>query len=110
MPNEQAYTNSSAKILIHPPEDLPYEVVSTYLNNCRKGLASLKEAIARLDYDYIGTYGHRMKGSGASYGFPTLTETGGSIEQAARARNDGDLLNGAALLEAHLESFEVVER
>jgi hypothetical protein len=50
-----------------------------------------------------------MKGCGASYGFPDLTETGASMEQAARVHNNADLRSCAAALEAHLESFELVE-
>ena len=109
MLREQCSTVTKPKILVHPPEDLPYQVVVAYLNNCRKSLASLKDAIERVDYDFLGTYGHRMKGCGAAYGFPQLTETGASIEQAARVRNDEDLRNCAAQVEAHLDSVEVVE-
>jgi HPt (histidine-containing phosphotransfer) domain-containing protein len=103
----QGATNSKPRILVHPPDDLPYQVVATYLDNCRKGVQSLKDAIERSDYDFAGLYGHRMKGSGGAYGFPLLTETGASIEQAAHARNDADLRTWAAAVEAHLESVEV---
>jgi HPt (histidine-containing phosphotransfer) domain-containing protein len=108
MSQTQDATGSKPRILVHPPEDLPYQVVATYLDNCRKGVQSLKDAIERSDYDFAGTYGHRLKGSGGAYGFPLLTETGASIEQAARARNDADLRTWAAALEEHLESVEVV--
>jgi HPt (histidine-containing phosphotransfer) domain-containing protein len=109
MLQEQVSTNGKARILVYPPEDLPYPVVAAYLSNCRQGLQSLKDAVERFDYDFIGSYGHRMKGCGASYGFPDLTETGASMEQAARVHNNADLRSCAAALEAHLESFELVE-
>jgi histidine phosphotransfer protein HptB len=97
------------KILVQPPDGLPYSVVATYLDNCRKGLPSLKAAIEKLDYDFVGVYSHRMKGCGAAYGFPRLTETGASMEVAARLRNDTEIRACAAALEAHLESVEVVQ-
>ena len=100
---------SKSKIFVHPPEDLPYQVVATYLDNCRKGVQPLKDAMARLDYDFIGVYAHRMKGSGGGYGFPKLTEIGASMEDAARGRNGEALRKYAASLEAHLESLEVIE-
>jgi len=103
MLQQQLSTDSKARILVHPPDGLPHQVVATYLDNCRKGLQSLKDAIERLDY------GHRMKGCGAAFGFPELTETGAAIEQAARIRNDADLQSCAVALEAHLESFEIAE-
>ena len=109
MVHEQGAPAGQARIPVHPPDGLPYKVVATYLDNCRNGLQSLQDAIARLDYDFVRVYGHRMKGCGAAYGFPELTETGASIEQAAHARKDDDLRSCAAVLEAHLESFEVVE-
>ena len=109
MLQQQLSTDSKARILVHPPDGLPHQVVATYLDNCRKGLQSLKDAIERLDYGFAGVYGHRMKGCGAAFGFPELTETGAAIEQAARIRNDADLQNCAAALEAHLESFEIAE-
>ncbi|MGA2737823.1 MAG: Hpt domain-containing protein [Bryobacteraceae bacterium] len=101
--------DGKARVLVNPPDGLPYKVVVTYLDNCRNGLQSLKDAIERLDYEFVRVYGHRMKGCGGAYGFPELTETGAAIEQAARARNDNDLRTCAAALQAHLESFEVVE-
>jgi HPt (histidine-containing phosphotransfer) domain-containing protein len=99
----------NARILVHPPDGLPYKAVATYLDNCRKGLQPLKDGIERLDYDFVRVYGHRMKGCGAAYGFPELTETGASLEQAAKAGNAQEIRRCAAVLEAHLESFEVVE-
>lgn len=109
MLNQQSLTDRKARILVHPPEDLPYKVVAAYLENCRKSLPSLKDAISRLDYDFISVYGHRMKGCGGAYGFPELTETGAVMDEAAHGRNDGQLRSCAAALESYLEAFEVVE-
>jgi HPt (histidine-containing phosphotransfer) domain-containing protein len=109
MINQQNLTDGKARILVHPPEDLPYRVVAAYLENCRKSLPSLKDATERLDYDFLSIYGHRMKGCGGAYGFPELTETGALIEEAAHVRNDGQLRSCAVALEAHLEAVEVVE-
>jgi HPt (histidine-containing phosphotransfer) domain-containing protein len=105
----QGSANGKATILVHPPDGLSCKVVAAYLDNCRKGLPSLKDAIERLDYDFAGVYGHRMKGCGAAYGFPELTGTGAAMEQAARVRNGDDLRKCAAALEAHLASVEVAE-
>jgi HPt (histidine-containing phosphotransfer) domain-containing protein len=71
------------KILIHPPQGIPQNVVLGYLNNCRRNLPALKEAIARRDYEHMRVFGHKMKGVGGAYGFPALSEAGAVIEQAA---------------------------
>ncbi|MGA3039905.1 MAG: Hpt domain-containing protein [Bryobacteraceae bacterium] len=100
---------AAARILVHPPEDLPYKVVVAYLDKCRQGVQAFKDGIERFDFDFAGMYGHRMKGSGGAYGFPQLSEIGASIEEAADARNGNALRNCATTLEAHLDSVEVVE-
>src|SRR5208282_6682514 len=103
MNHEQASADGKSRIQVHPPDGLPCKVVAAYLGNCRNSVRSLKDAIERLDFDLLRTYGHRMKGAGGAYGFPQLTEIGASIEEAARAGNGGALRNCAATLEAHLE-------
>jgi HPt (histidine-containing phosphotransfer) domain-containing protein len=40
--------------------------------------------LASNDFDALKQIGHRMAGSGTSYGFPLLTELGLSLEQSAR--------------------------
>jgi len=107
-PNQESPQNKS-RIVVHPPDDLPYKVVAGYLDNSRKGLQSLQDAIDRLDYDFVAVYSHRMKGSGGAYGFPQLTEIAASMEDAARARNGDAMRNGAAALDGHLKSIELVE-
>jgi len=97
----------SLKILIRPPAGLPRQAVATFLGNCRSGLPALQDAIQRLDFDFVRVYGHRMKGCGAPYGFPKLTETGAALEQSARAGNAGELRRYAAILGAYLDAVEL---
>jgi len=107
--SEPAFPHGGPKVFVHPPDGLPYTVVVAYLDNCRKNLQALKDAIERSDYDFVEVYAHRMKGAGGAYGFPQLTQIGGFIEQASRARNGDALRKGGAALDAHLESLQVVE-
>jgi HPt (histidine-containing phosphotransfer) domain-containing protein len=109
MLQERCSANGNPRILVYPPDGLTHNVVAIYLENCRKGLPALKAAMARFDFDFIGVYGHRMKGCGAAYGFPFLTETGAAMEQAAHVQNRDEIRNCAAAIEAHLESVEVAE-
>ena len=56
------------------------ELVPIYLQNRNKDLISL-DFLARLpDFEQIRTIGHRMKGSGSSYGFDWITELGAELE------------------------------
>jgi len=63
-------------------------IIPRYFELQRQGLADLGGAVARGDAESARLVGHRMKGTGASYGFPNLTELGAAIERAALA---GDL-------------------
>jgi CheY-like chemotaxis protein len=64
-------------------------LVPGYVSRCRADVDALFPALERGDYAAIRTTGHQLSGSGASYGFPRLTELGASLEQAAMARDAG---------------------
>jgi signal transduction histidine kinase/BarA-like signal transduction histidine kinase len=71
--------------------DLPPEIlalVPQYLEGRIQDLQRLADALAGRDYATIGVIGHKMKGTGASFGFPELTEAGALIESAAKNRDD----------------------
>jgi len=71
--------------------DLPPEVlalVPQYLEGRIQDLQRLSEALAGRDYETIVVIGHKMKGTGASFGFPELTVAGALIESAAKKRDD----------------------
>jgi HPt (histidine-containing phosphotransfer) domain-containing protein len=69
------------------PKGLPPELVSEYLDDCRKDLSALSAALIERDYERARVFGHQMKGTGSPFGFPSLSRFGTAIEQAA-AHND----------------------
>ena len=72
-------------------------IIPRYLELQRQGLSDLRLAAAGNDAETARLVGHKMKGTGTSYGFPQLTEMGAAIERAALA---GDLDEAARLGEA----------
>ena len=60
-----------------------------YLASRRADLESLDRAIAADDLETVKRLGHNMKGTGASYGFPALSQIGATLEAAAKA-GDGE--------------------
>ncbi len=54
-----------------------------FLDNRRKDLSRMRDAIAQGDYEAVRTMGHRMKGLAGSYGFPDIGMAGARLEQAA---------------------------
>lgn len=102
-------TSRKAGIFVLAPKALPPKVVERYLDNCRASLLSLKNALERSDYESARVFGHRLKGTGAAYGFPQLTEAGASIERAAAAHNAREIQQQAGALQAYLESVDVAD-
>ena len=70
-------------------------------------MRTLLEAVERSDYETIHALGHKMSGTGGSYGFPRITEIGAAIERAARERDSAAIRSGAAELSAYLEQIEL---
>ncbi|MBI5240105.1 MAG: Flp pilus assembly complex ATPase component TadA [Elusimicrobia bacterium] len=64
----------------------------------RRDLASMKEALASRESSRLADFGHRLAGTGASYGFPELSRLGRALEAGA---GGGD----AAVLETLLREL-----
>ncbi len=58
-----------------------------FLDNRRKDLSRMQDALAQEDYEAIRTTGHRMKGLAGSYGFSDIGAVGERLELAARSRD-----------------------
>ncbi|WP_419785848.1 Hpt domain-containing protein [Pseudodesulfovibrio sp.] len=71
----------------------------------RQGLDELARAVAEGNAETARLVGHRMKGTGTSYGFPGLTDSGAAIENAAQK---GDLAEAGRLGRAVAEFLDGV--
>jgi len=58
----------------------------------------IDEALRLGDIEAVRRFGHGLKGSGSSYGFPEITRLGGRLEAAAAAREDVLMRERAAAL------------
>jgi signal transduction histidine kinase/DNA-binding NarL/FixJ family response regulator len=84
-PNSESSRTSDSgvpvvKILV---EEGLEDVAPGYLAKRRAEVAAYREALAQNNMDTIKKMAHRMKGTGAGYGFPVLTELGAALEQSA---------------------------
>jgi signal transduction histidine kinase/CheY-like chemotaxis protein len=79
---------SRITVLIEPEMQ---DVVPAYLEKRKLDLSSYYEALDAGNLAAIQTIAHNMKGTGAGYGFPFLTEIGEKIEAAARAGRRNEL-------------------
>ncbi|MEO5345630.1 MAG: Hpt domain-containing protein [Magnetococcus sp. YQC-9] len=95
------------RIVVRIDADLA-EIAPGYLANRRKDLELLPQALASGDFAQLRTLGHRMKGSGAGYGFDGISKIGRAIEEAAKQENHLGVEAGIAALAAYLDRLEVV--
>lgn len=84
------------------------DIVPGFLDNRKKDVMSMLEALENGDYETIRMLGHSMKGSGGGYGFDTISEIGNSIEQEAKNRNVKGIRRNIEELATYLERIEIV--
>ncbi len=89
---------SPEKIVVSIDKDLE-ELIPGFLNNRRKDVNLLNEALANNKLDTLKSIGHSLKGVGGGYGFHQLSAIGEAIEKKAKAgETDGipELISGMA--------------
>jgi|ERR1700733_7546756 len=96
------------KILVPAPRGIPASMVEAYVRRCRTALSDAEAALGRLDHNHLRVYGHGLKGSGAGYGIPRLTEMGSLIEQAAKRGDTAELQAQLGAMELYLRRIEIV--
>ena len=104
---QKGETGKGERIIVHVDEEIE-DLIPGFLDNRRKDVNALKEALARNDYETVRTLGHAMKGAGGGYGFDTITDIGSSLENAAKKNNTEGIRRRIDELADYLERVEVV--
>lgn len=95
------------KIIVRVDSDIK-DLIPDFLENRRKDIQSLQEALAHQDYDSIQGRGHKLKGMGGGYGFDAITDIGRCLEEAAMEKNAEKIRHQLACLEHYLACIQVV--
>jgi len=95
------------KIIVQVDSDLE-DLIPGYLENRKKDIESITEALKKDDFETIRILGHRMKGSGRGYGFDAITDIGDSLEQASKNKNSIEIQKQANELSTYLKQVEIV--
>ena len=77
-----------------------------YVRNLEESCTNLQKALKNKDFTEIGFIGHSMKGSGASYGFPEISELGSEMEEAAKNRKLPNLKQLAKQFKSFLKKYK----
>jgi PAS domain S-box-containing protein len=98
---------------IKPPEgiqgnldDRLRAIVPGYLEGKRRDILAVLAALNNGDYEQIRTLGHKMRGSGAGYGFPEITAIGERLELAAESRDENNIRKHIDELSQYLDVLE----
>jgi HPt (histidine-containing phosphotransfer) domain-containing protein len=82
-------------------------LIPDYLQNRRRDVDRLTEALARKDFAALRKIGHDMAGSGGAYGLPPLSELGKLIEDAALAGDPMRIEMATADLQVFLDMVKM---
>ncbi len=83
------------------------EVVPRYLNKRRAEIPVYRKALEDGNFEAIKNLGHKMKGTGAGYGFPILTDLGDALESAAKRADAAEIQVKTDQLERYLDVVEL---
>jgi CheY-like chemotaxis protein/HPt (histidine-containing phosphotransfer) domain-containing protein len=102
---------------VKPPEgiqgnldDRLRAIVPGYLEGRRRDILAVLTALENGDYEQIRTVGHKMRGSGAGYGFPEITTIGERLELAAEGRDAQNIRAYVAELSHYLDAVQAAFR
>jgi HPt (histidine-containing phosphotransfer) domain-containing protein len=97
---------AAEKILVAIDREL-MPLVPEYLENRLSDCAEIEGLLASGSMEAIQTIGHRMKGSGGSFGFDEISDIGEALESAARDTHAEGIREAAGRLEAYLSRVSV---
>lgn len=83
------------------------DLIPLFLQNRRQNVVAIQAALDRNDFAAITTMGHDMKGAGSSYGFPTISDIGAALEEAAGRADPAASRKWVAELASYLDGVEI---
>lgn len=84
------------------------DLIPNYLENRRKDIELILDALGEEDYKTIDILGHSMKGTGEAYGFAFISELGRKIELSAQDKSGALTRKAAAELAGYLDRIKIV--
>jgi hypothetical protein len=88
------------------PDLMP--LIPDFLAHRREDLDVMRTALVRGDFSALRVIGHNMRGCGAGYGFPAITDFGTAIEDAALGEDAPAIARCADELASYLDRIDVV--
>jgi PAS domain S-box-containing protein len=83
--------------------------IPAFLQNRRKDVITMLDSLTRGDFETVGRLGHSMHGSGASFGFQTITDIGAALEREARSADTDASRKWVSELSTYLDRVELAQ-
>jgi HPt (histidine-containing phosphotransfer) domain-containing protein len=85
---------------------IPDELIGKYIKRRFDELKNIESAFEKRDFHYIQKIGHQLKGNGAMFGFPSITEFGKELESHSKTQ-DSEMIQSWILRYHHyIESIQ----
>ncbi len=84
------------------------KILPNFLAKRREDIKSMPAVLEQGDYETIRIFGHRMKGTGGSFGLDAITDIGKSLEQAAKNQDSEGIRKLLGRFSTYLERVEIV--
>jgi HPt (histidine-containing phosphotransfer) domain-containing protein len=81
------------------------DLIPRYLDNRKKDIDVLKNALDQEDYYAVQKLGHKLKGSGGGYGFDALSRMGQTLEISAKGKKSQKIKDTINELIEYLENI-----
>lgn len=95
------------RIVVHADPDLADDI-PWYKGQVTDYAKAIETAMGTSDFETIEDAGHRMKGSGVTFGFDAVSEMGKTIEMAAKEKDLDEIGKTLKVLEQYISVVEVV--
>jgi signal transduction histidine kinase/HPt (histidine-containing phosphotransfer) domain-containing protein len=102
-PPTPATSTPSGLVFVDPSLE---DMIPRFLEKRRQDVPKMTEAVQVGDYETVRRLGHNLKGTGAGYGFNTLSELGTQIEEAAEAKDAATIRIKVEELTQYLSSVQ----
>jgi CheY-like chemotaxis protein/HPt (histidine-containing phosphotransfer) domain-containing protein len=106
-PSAKVEASRKDAILVHANPKVA-DLVPEFLQNRRRDVIAMLDALERGDFATVESLGHGMKGAGGSWGFQVITDIGAALEQAAKSADSDASRKRVGELSQYLDRVEVV--
>ncbi|MGH7823358.1 MAG: Hpt domain-containing protein [Candidatus Binatia bacterium] len=94
-------------IVIHVDPEIR-DLIPDFLDNRRRDVAALADAVGARDFDAVYRLGHSLKGVGGGFGFDGISDIGRDIEGAALSKRLDDLEDRIQALRSYLDNLKLI--